>query len=201
MENDNNNISQIDELQEKYNILKRKFDAQQIVNSNLVREVAQGKMSKMRNKQRMNLYWSIVIGVFCWVWATFYEEFSFAFCMVLLVLLVYNNVRFAVRMRKVMRVTTTTEDLLEAARSCKDYYNVSSRYRMIAIPTGVAFLVWFLLEMQHIPLAELTWQNIDKTTLFILAFTFVFSFFSTRKQKAKDTASCDEIINSLTQEE
>lgn len=199
MESDNNS-SRLDELQTQYDILKRKFDAQQIVNHDLVHQVAKTKMAKIQRKLHSSLLFSVFIFAFSWVWVTFRVDCSIAFSLAYLALSLFITIRWLVVYRKVLRSTPTSEDLLAAAQSYKASFNVKTVRRIIGLLVSVVFLVWFLLEFEHISLAEFDWRFIDKAAVIGCAVGLVFGFIASIRQKKKDTAVCDEVIRSLTEE-
>ena len=199
MESDNNS-SRLDELQTQYDILKRKFDAQQIVNHDLVHQVAKTKMAKIQRKLHSSLLFSVFIFAFSWVWVTFRVDCSIAFSLAYLALSLFIIIRWLVVYRKVLRSTPTSEDLLAAAQSYKASFNVKTVRRIIGLLVSVVFLVWFLLEFEHISLAEFDWRFIDMPFVVGIATGIVFGLIASIRQKKKDTAVCDEVIRSLTEE-
>lgn len=200
MEYNINNNPGFDELQAQYDILKRKFDAQQIVNHDLVHQVAKTKMAKIQRKLHSSLLFSVFIFAFSWVWVTFRVDCSIAFSLAYLALSLFIIIRWLVVYRKVLRSTPTSEDLLAAAQSYKASFNVKTVRRIIGLLVSVVFLVWFLLEFEHISLAEFDWRFIDMPFVVGIATGIVFGLIASIRQKKKDTAVCDEVIRSLTEE-
>lgn len=201
MENDLNNTSRLDELQAQYDILKRKFEAQQIVNHDLVHQVAKAKMSKMQRKLRRSIIFCIVMWVFCAFWMIYEWGCSLAFFICFCLLTTYSIIQWAVQFRKVLRKTTTTEDIREAAESYKASFRVSRIRWIIGIPLGTAYIVWGILESMHMSFSEVNWGELlsSGATIGVIVGLSV-GIISARRQKKKDTAVCDEIISSLSEE-
>ena len=126
MENEHNNTLQLDELQAQYDILKRKFDAQQIVNHDLLHQVAQTKMGKMQRKLRRSIIFYVFVWIFLWIWLTFKVDCSMAFSLVWLAYGFFVIIRWIVQYRMVLRRQRSPEDILAAARSYKDSFKVKT---------------------------------------------------------------------------
>lgn len=201
MENEINTATSLNQLQEQYNVLKRKFDTQQIVNHDLLHQVAQAKMGKLQRKLRLGVVFLIVILAFSWTYMVFVRNLSPAFCITYLVVMLYVDIYTIVRFRKVLKKTTTTEDLLAAARTYKSSYNVSKVYRLITIPTSILFVLWFLLEWYHTPLSQIGQTGIDPTAIICVLIGYAACIISSLRNKPRDTAVCDEIISSLSKED
>ena len=201
MENENIPLSQLEELKAQYDILKRKFDAQQIVNHDLVHQVAQAKMAKMQRKLRRSIIFCIGMWIFGAFWMIYKWDCSLAFFICFCLLTVYIIVQWAVQFRKVLCKTTTTEDIREAAESYKASFKVSRARRIIGIPLGAAYIFWVILESMHISLSEVNLRAIlgNPGTIGLIVGLTVGGLFALR-QKKKDTDQCDEIIKSLSEE-
>lgn len=192
------NTTQLDELQAKYDILKRKFDAQQIVTHEMIFKASQAKMKKMQRKFAISTLCLFVVMLICACLLLIWKEISIYFFIAFVAANIAFVLYWMLRYRKEFSKNGTVDDLLTSAKNYKSLCNMRSRGRYVIFVVALVLLVWMGMEMSHFSPGSQGGGSLNYSWLTGVFAGLIGGFFMARKQKAKDTAICDEIIQSLS---
>ena len=187
---ENNNLSELDQLKAQYETLKQQFDQQEIVNERLMKSSIRSNVDFfMRYRRRQFILYPLAI---LFVLLVIKWEFDNNLSLRLLCI-TYFLVSFAFELwmlRKLRVKTIENNDLLtlsNQARSFKKYYTLFTVQN--AVPALILVVGWMLSKIGH---------NMDFVS-FLLAFgaTLVFTVSVGVADIRHKTKPCDEIIQQI----
>ena len=189
--NDNNNLSELDQLKAQYETLKQQFDQQEIVNDRLMKSsIDQSVGFYKRNRWGQVVLYPLaaLLGVLIIKWdmgnnlsaKVFWVAFC-ATCMVIELLLT----------RKLQLRTLENDDLLTLANRARDFKKLFSTFTILNYSTGIILTLGMLLAWIGKGAPNLG----VVTVVFGIAIVF-FVVLGTAEIRYK-TKPCDEIINQI----
>ena len=194
MENqENNNMSELDQLKAQYETLKQQFDQQEIVNDRLMKSSIQHNTDfYKRYRQRQIILYPIlaIIGLLCFKW---YQVNDFS---LMLFWISYCAICFAIELwmtRKFQTKTLENNDLLTLSSHARYYKKLLSLFIVLyTIP-----LLILAMDILLSKLGTLTYLPNLGSCLIIFGLVFLFTLVIGIIEFHYKTRPCDEIIRQI----
>lgn len=196
MENTSKNT--LEQLQAQYDILKHKFDTQQIVDPEMIFSLSRAKMQKLQDKYRTNSLFMLFVGILLTVMMFVRHMASIWFCIAFGIFINSLSIYWLRRYRNISR-TSSPADLLTSVKNYKSLFKTSRLQKCIIAPIALILLVWMEFEFGHFSVNDGS-LSVPLSEVFFLVFLFVVIIVINHVQKKKQTTLCDDIIQSLSQD-